>query len=275
MKRKLTIASCAAVSVIFLCALLWSGFGEREPRYGGRSLSEWARIYGSNHWSTVNRELAAEAQFAIQAIGTNGIPFLLKQIGTRESILKREAIRILPAKWQGPLHLRDDSGEIRRAGAQGIAALGPNAVGAIPQLIRLARTHPDEDGRYVPVFALRTLENAAEPAMPFFFECLTNQDMIVRDEAVIALGCMTNHADLVIPALVQHLQRQKASTHIWELSDALGSLGQFGNTAQAAAPEVSSLLRHSDQQVREAATNCLLRIDAKTADKAHSESKQE
>src|ERR1051325_9539906 len=265
MQRKTRAALLLVAGLILLFFFVRIASVSREPHYQGRTLSEWSRIYGSNHWSAAHHELEAEAQSAIQAIGTNGIPFVLGQIGARESFFKREARKTLPAKWHLRLHLRDNSGDIRRTGAHGIAALGSNAAVAIPRLIQIARHHPEEDARYVVTYALRTLCETSEPALPFFLEALTNQVAIIRDEAAIGLGSMANHTDLAMPALIQHLKRQKATTHTFELSDALGSLRRLGRAARPATPEVMTLLGHSVQDVREAATNCLLEIDPEAA----------
>lgn len=132
-------------------------FSGHEPTYQGKPLSGWAQQYGSNHWSGANRAADKEAEFAIQQIGTNSIPFLLDLIRARESALKKKLRTVVPQTWHDKLRLRDNSGKVRRVGAHGLAALGTNAAAAVPALIELATNHPDDDGRYIAVFAIRTL----------------------------------------------------------------------------------------------------------------------
>jgi HEAT repeat protein len=257
--------------ILLLGLLVWMFSAKREPVYNRKTLGEWAQQYGSNHWSGLNREADAEAEGAIRKIGTNAVPFLLSRLRTRESVFKQSARKILPASWHTRLRLRDDSGEVRRVGAHGFAALGTNAGVAVPQLIEIGRNHPEEDGRYVAVFALRTLGEAAEPAIPFFIECLTNQTAIIRGDAALGLGAVNRQPEIVLAALIRYLQMEKTQISLsnFELSDTLGILGyQFGPAAKAAVPEVVTLLTHTEMYVREAATNCLLQIDPEAAVKA-------
>ena len=271
MKSKWKTSSWIILLILLLGFLLWMVTTKREPVYNGKTLSEWAQQYGSNHWSGADRKADAEAEAAIRAIGTNAVPFLLNRLQARESALKRSARKILPATWHARLRLRDDSGNTWRVGAYGFAALGTNAGVVVPQLIEIARNHLEEDGRYVAVFALRTLGEAAEPAIPFFIECLTNQTAIIRGDAALGLGSVHRQPEMVLPALIHYLQNAETKTSLqnFELTDTLGILGlQFGTEAKAAVPEVLSLLTHADSYVRESATNCLLRIDAEAAAKA-------
>jgi len=269
MKVKLRKLSWIVLLILLLGFLTWMLSVKREPAYRGRTLSEWARQYGSNHWSAANREADAEAEAAIRVIGTNAVPFLLDRLQTEESILKRSARQIFPVTWHARLRLRDNSGESRRTGAHGLAALGTNAGMAVPKLIEIARTHPEEDGRYVAVFALRTLGEAAEPAIPFFIDCLTNQTAIIRDEAIVGLGSVQRQPEIVLPILIRYLAAAKTSPHTFEIADTLGVLGyKFGSAAKAAVPDVLFLLTHADSYVRESATNCLLQIDEEAAAKA-------
>src|SRR5712672_162873 len=197
-----------------LLAVVWLGisiFSHREPSYNGKRLSEWARQYGAYHWNGQNRAADKEAEFAIQQIGTNGIPFLLDLIQKRESALKTKLRKILPRKWHDRLHLQDHSGDVRRMGAHGIAALGTNAAVALPSLLQIATHHPDEDGRYIAVFAIRTLGFAAEPAVPFLIQCLTNSVNIIRDDAALALGYNRLSPEIAVPALVQYVNLAKTS----------------------------------------------------------------
>ena len=66
-RRGLIVSACALV----LVAAVWIGGGEYEPRYNGRSLSEWLEIASTNR---------PEGMRALRQIGTNGLPYALKWI---------------------------------------------------------------------------------------------------------------------------------------------------------------------------------------------------
>lgn len=119
--------------------------------------------------------------------------------------MKKKLRTIVPQSWHQRLRLKDTSGDMRRVGAHGLAALGTNAPAAVPVLIEIATQHPEEDGRYLAVFALRTLGVAAEPAIPFFIQCPTNEVSIIRDEAAIGLGGMHHRPGIAVPNLIQYL----------------------------------------------------------------------
>jgi HEAT repeat protein len=237
-------------------------FSGREPRTGGKTLTEWSQQYGSNHWSG-NRVADLEAQAEIRAIGTNAIPFLLKQVAARNSPLKGKLARYLPKQWQSHPLLRADAEETRRAGAHGLAALGTNAAAAVPKLIQLATEHPDEDGRYSAVFALRTLAPASEPAIPLLIQCLTNSSAFIRDDAAMALGAIGRQPDVVVPALVEFVShndevtRLRSTANTFELTDGMTALAKFGAQSNS-LPVMLSLLEHPNSYVREAASNYFL-----------------
>jgi HEAT repeat protein len=241
-------------------------FYPAQPVHNGKPLIAWAQQYGSNNW-TANRAAAEEAQVAIRQIGTNSIPFLLRLMESRESSLKKRFRQVLPRKWHATLRLEDQSGDVRRIGAHGLAALGTNAPGAVPPLIELAKNHPDEDGRYLAVFALRTLGPAAEPAVPFYIQCLTNKDGTIRNEAAVGLVLIPRHWNTTFPPLLEYLESIKESRG-WELPHAIQLMGQMGTNARPAVPVLTSLLSHSQADVRQAVTNSLLWIDPDAANKA-------
>lgn len=165
--RRTKLAGVILVAFVF-ALLAWRFLYSPEPVYNGKPLSAWAQQYGSNHWGGANRAADKEAEIAIRQIGTNAIPFLLDLIRVRDSALKRKLRPLIPRTWPQRLQLGDALGEIRRTGAHGLAALGTNAPAAVPALLEIATHHPDEDGRYIACFALRTLGVAAESAIPFF-----------------------------------------------------------------------------------------------------------
>jgi hypothetical protein len=246
------------IAVLLVVAL----FFEREPRWQSKSLSYWAFQYGSNNWSAGHGSVAhREAEKAILGIGTNGIPFLVNQLRATDSKIMRTVRSHLPKKWRNNYPFRDNSAETRRCGAYGLAALGTNAASAVPELIKTATNHKEEDGRYIAVFALRTLGPAGEPAMPFLISCLTNAIDSIRDEAAIGLGDIGRHPAVVLPALIQFVKERAVShPNNYEVPDAINAISKYASDARVAGPLLTTLLSHSNANVREAATNCIARV---------------
>jgi HEAT repeat protein len=264
--RTKRFAAVVVLAFLVAAAVVWRFLRRVEPIYNGKSLTFWAQQYGSNNWSG-RKELAREAEFAVRQIGTNAILFLLDLMQARDSDLKKRLRQHVPRKWHDSLHLNDNSDKVRRIGAHGLAALGTNAPAAVFPLIELARQHPNEDGRYIAVFALRTLGPAAEPAIPFYLQCLTNKDNTIRNEAAVGLARIPHRRETTLPAILKYLESIENSDG-WELYSAIELLGRFGTNAKPAVPRLLSLLNDSNPRVREAVTNSLLWIDPDAAEKA-------
>lgn len=258
-----TLIIAVLIGIAFLLGVpMWF---KREPRWEGKPLSYWSSQYGSNHWGAGHGSLAhREAEEAIRGIGTNGIPFLLSQLRARDSAVMQKLRPYLRLQWRTNSFFRDESDEKRRRGAYGLAALGTNAVSAVSDLIEIGSSHPEQDGRYIAVFALRTLGPGAEGAIPFLIRCLTNDVFVIRDDAAIALGTIGRQPEVAVPALIQFVEdRANGSGNNIELRDAIEAIAKFGLNAQTAGPALLSLLSHSDSGVREAVTNCIASIGVK------------
>ena len=258
-----------AVAVLLIAFLVWAVLHHREPVYNGKPLTDWAQQYGSNRWSGASGAAAAnEAEFVIRQIGTNSIPFLIDLIRATDRPFKRKLRTILPPRWHDAFDLKDDSGKLRRIGAHGLAALGTNAPTAVHALIEVGKTHPDPDGRYIAVFALRNLRSAAEAAVPFYIQSLTNSDSTIRNEAAIGLVLVPRQWPATLPHLMKYLDSIK-STSGWEIMHAVDLFGMYlGTNAQPSVPILLSLLNHDEPRVRESVTNALPRIDPEVATKA-------
>jgi len=259
---KSVLVLAVAILAVGIVVFVWKATYRPEPVYKGKALTHWAQQYGSNNWRAGGREAAAEAQLAIQQIGTNGVPFLLDLIRTKESPTKTKLRNLLPPSWHTRLRLNDKGDEIRRTGAHGLAALGTNAPAAVPYLIQIASSHSEDDGRYIAAFTLRAMGHAAEPAIPFLVQCLTNRMETIRDEAALALGYLRLRHEIVVPALTDYLNAVIAAKAFgWEFQDAVASLSEFGTNATPAVPALLGLLNHSDAKVRSQVTNALALID--------------
>jgi HEAT repeat protein len=209
--------------------------------------------------------VSKEAESAIRTIGSDAISHLLGMIETPEPFWKVKLRERLPKRWHRGLRLKDTSYEQRRAGSFGLAALGERAAPAVPELIRIAKEHLDDDSRYMAVFTMRTLGHAAEPAIPFLIQCMTNETWMVRHDATIGLGYLQLRPDLVVPALVEHLRRTDVAANLGEedVCDTIQSLGWHETNAVTVFGLVSGYLDSDSQRIRDAATNALWRIDQK------------
>ena len=129
-------ALVAATAAII--AFAWPA--EREPVYHGQKLSEWLRIYRR---PMHDRDNKLEARAAIQQIGTNAIPCLLKWIAARPPAWSR-AVGRLHASWNpanriiNALQERSvQTADMRWTAAFGFEILGETASNAIPNLVRM------------------------------------------------------------------------------------------------------------------------------------------
>jgi hypothetical protein len=172
--RRVMLIGVALVASVIVTVLVWPGEKEREPVYQGKKLSEWIL---SQVRPPYDRE---GAKVAVRAIGTNGLPCLLRWVGHQEPRWKYTAqnwFYKLPTRLQWNFVFRGISPHLVTSpgflGVQGIAILGPEAAPAIPELARLA----SDGGR--PTVAHRAMG------------CL----MMINDEGVTEVVKLLNAAD--------------------------------------------------------------------------------
>jgi len=107
---------------------------EREPEYGGKKLSEWVRLY-----SHLDRNPSDIAN-AIQHLGTNAIPYLLKWISYDTPSWKAELYGALNSrlpKVNRRWRLTDAQAERAEDAAEALQFVGPDVVGALPDLTKM------------------------------------------------------------------------------------------------------------------------------------------
>jgi hypothetical protein len=154
-----------------------------EPSYSGKRLGEWlvTNIEGGG-------DLTTAAKNAIQQMGTNAIPALLKRL-----------VYVRPPYCFNPFQIN-----INAAG--GFIALGEQAKPALPELWRLM----DSTNKEVALTAMIATCGTGSNAMPFLIKGLTNEFDIVRNEAAnnLANGIGNQFPELrkqAIPLLVKLL----------------------------------------------------------------------
>ncbi len=175
MKHKRIFLLLAAVGVLAALFFLWPR-GPREPVYQGKTLTQW--VMQANRQQ--RRLETQEARAALKAIGTNAVPFLLKDF-TRPVSLWR--MRLNERARQHPwikFRFRNDYELIRVAG-MGLLWLDSNAAPAVPVVAR----YLDDPLRALEVVFI--LSNTGEAAMPYLAAALSSTNITAARNAVSAL----------------------------------------------------------------------------------------
>jgi hypothetical protein len=237
---------------------------------------------------------------AIQQIGTNGIPFLLKWVAldTSPSPIKRIArdlSRNLPPRTV-PLKIWEwaDSpspvGPLAAGAVNAFGVLGERAASASPRLARLAR---NSSGVGPATQAVNSLVRIGPSAVPALVSVVTNRSGRARFAAAISLPQFGTNVLPAIPALVRVLSDPDGEvvaatamclTRIYAepqlvvpaLTAALGhqdrvarsaaayALADFGWSARSAVPALMAARQDGEWSVANAATEALRRIAPET-----------
>jgi hypothetical protein len=275
-------------ALVLLAMLLWLVLAEREPRYAGRSLSEWYALWakyseGEDPQSVAKAE---EAAHAIREIGTNAIPILFRRLKFDVSLERNQfvilAYKLSPALAEKMvLHLSANKIEPTST----FVILGPRAAPAIPQLTALLYSTNDLQLSRTAAFCLIAIGPDALPtlltalsnpklpccydvaywlgvdrilplgtnisqAVPLLARCTICGDPRLAEAAIAAIGRIGLEPQISIHTLTNCL----ASTNSAVRRAAVRALAPFGKTA---IPFLLDALQDSDQLVQYAAINSL------------------
>lgn len=287
-KVLLLVGCLAAASALILC-----GIHQQEPHYQGRSLSHWLHIYAKDMFvhhhgeEPPPDEEQIQAAEAVRHIGTNALPLLLTHLAYEPSPLTLKCLQKLadlPQRCVPRVLFR----KVLQAEESivGFEILGPVASPAIPRLATLAKdpihnraaeratlalgyigpqslpalldviTNTQGYARYRAITRLGTFGTNATPALPLLLQDLQASDNRVASGAASTLGRLALAPNVVVPELTKCLQ----SSNPLLRSAAVSSLGKFGSVARPATSQVCQRLADSAEDVREQATNALLKI---------------
>lgn len=173
--------------------------GQSEPIVDGRPLSSWLDYY-------VHRQTEAECQMADQALnklGTNAIPTLLRMLRRTDSPLKRKVMVLL-----GKQHfIRVSYVPAERQNQAAYFAfrrLGTNAEAAVPALMQIYERRYSPFSRQCAASSLRPLGPAANAAVPLLKRGLADTNPLVRCDTLLALSSL--QPDLVVSTLTNALR---------------------------------------------------------------------
>jgi HEAT repeat protein len=285
------------VVLLGVCAVfLWP---PKEPSYQGKELSEWLGDLDD----TVVRDWMGrfakreQAGRAIRQMGTNVIPYLLRDLRREDTAGWRDKL-VLLSRRQSLVRLNwktaKEQKEQKKLAASAFEALGPLGKGAIPELNQLLlRDHyyaakalagigrdgvPSlvsalgrEEGPYADTFLTALIDaidsekisrRDAAAALPFALSKLTNTNVPVRGYAALLIGRIRLEPELCVPVLTKHLQDIPVDLQNTGLDLYADILGSYGADARSAIPALIRAEASSDSMLRSAATNALSRIRA-------------
>jgi HEAT repeat protein len=270
---------------VVLGTLAFLVFRTSEPVAQSRPLSSWLVDVDYNQ-PAATRERASKA---IREIGTNALPYLLRDLDPpEESKLRRWLAELLRKQTFVKMRLRTSDQKNRQA-VWAFQTLGPSAKPAIQQLVPLLETNPG----YVPgalagigpdavphlcraldssnasvrgntaaylanaVWDLSIPKSNTIPAVPSLLRNLQDTNHLVRWNSASALGAVTHNPGIVVPALIRALNDSEGAV----AEAAAQALGAFGSDAKQAIPALSAASQHKDSRRRSAAAEALKKVE--------------
>jgi HEAT repeat protein len=279
MKKTFPIILAAVVVVIALFTISCNS-RSRQPVYDGKPLSAWIADLNYEKPDAVR----AQAQKAIRQIGTDSLPFLIKEMRTLGNLWGKMGA----TNFDNSDGLTDRNVNLREA----FATLGPIAKPAIPELVYLlnsATNYANDIAAYAltqidPQFAVVALTQAltnkyigarcsaanelyevrsnAAVAVPNLILCLKDDDSQLRDMSADALGFVRSRHEIAIPALIEALRQDKDFTTRIFAARALGEFGERNDLVISALVQAST--NDLNSHVRLAATNALKTLKAES-----------
>jgi len=282
-KHRAIWLSVAAMSVVVAVLLVASR--TREPIYQEKRLSEWLEDFDS--FFEVERRKNAEE--ALRQMGTNVLPFLVRELRARDSWLKRKMLKLTPKPLLVRMPITVFAHVRRERAVAGFRALGTFGRPALPELSGLlndketasyaARAICQMGNDAVPPLmdalnsrepAVRSaaaeglywLKSDAAPTVPALMAKLKDEQESVRCSAASALGNIGQRGESVIPPLLNALNDPSSSVR----DQAVWAIGKFRPEAKAAVPTLLKIAKEDkDSKVRDSAVNALHLIDPETA----------
>jgi hypothetical protein len=291
-RRSIFLVSCIIFAAI-TAFIFWPG--EREPAYQGKTLSEWLAINGKSNISAAEADKAVRA---IQTMGTNALPSLLRWVDYEPSATRTKMDSLadkLPGWMRQTRLVRRfviDRGIFNAEYARGgFGLLGEQAKPALPALVQklrqtgslerservaesmsyigndafppmlelLADKHLQANTRVAIVFALQGMVSLGSELRPAIPVLI--QCLEETNESLVVESTRTLGSFALLPGLsVPALAKAVGSPHAPVRQSALRALSRFRQKALPGLPAVIKALDDSDPHVRTAATNAVVII---------------
>jgi hypothetical protein len=248
----------AAVLVIAWCAIVATCLRDREPRYEGKRLSYWITQLTLD--PPYDPPMPA-AQVAVRAIGTNALPYLLRNLRSKDSRLTKLLLAIDEKQTVVNLHVKPAAKrceEVWRA----FMALSDIAEPAVPDLVRKVRG----DDELASGVAIEVLPHLGAKGIAAAISLFSSTNAAIRKDAALSLsGWLLGGTNELRYQIYARQYRLRASTAIPALTNLLRDPNDW--VAHAATLSLRVIHQRPDVVVP-ALTNLL--ADSRAAERARS-----
>jgi len=289
-----------AVAAIVVVVVGWAVFREREPVYQGKTLSEWMAV---RQWGDTPAK-KEEADDALQRIGTNALPILLKWLRYEQPQWRNRAyVRLISRlpRWVGGIALFNRLLHNREWEQAGLAAdtvhrLGAGATNAIPELVAIMARTSATNASQRAVYVLASLGTAGLPPMLNALSDPGNAQRQFIARMIPTIRELGSNGHPAVPILLNCLQERDA-VMVMTAAESLGSLrleaeivvpalvrgltnenyavraylakavSEFGKEARGAVPALLEALDDRDDWARKAAAAALEKIGSEELEK--------
>ncbi len=211
--------------------------------------------------SAVSDEL--QAADAVNAIGTKAIPKLLRMLRAKDSPAWEWLAALLDRLSVVKMN-HVPAPELNRRGRWGFEVLRGKARGAVPELAEIYERNLCASSRNETALALAAIGLDAQGAVPALIRGLSDKDPTTFQNTVLALRRIHGRPELVLPGLAKCLD----DTNGLNRTAAAWALFESSGDGHLAAPALVPLLHDPDASVRNVAARILERIDPDAAAKA-------
>ena len=199
-KRGKVVLSLAVLGTVVVAASLvfWPRL-ESQPIYEGRPLQYWVTILDGFYYGAGAK--AVTAGTAVEAAGTNALPFLLRWIQHESLPWQRDLARWLRPFVPSPVFQMINRPPCCRLAGGSVGAfghLGPQAAAAVPELARLANDPGAQETAYLAITALGRIGTNSIPALVAIID---NPRHPLRATAIFALEEVGTNATQAVPHL--------------------------------------------------------------------------
>ncbi len=226
---------------------------DNEPVYKGKPLSVWLKGYDLETKTFPESPEEQQADEAVQHIGTNAIPTLLRMLRKKDPPAD---VKIIMSLVKRSYDILAASRNNNRA-ADAFRNLGPSASNAVPALIEIYGQNISEMSKWSTSDASGYIGPAAEKAIPSLLIGAAGTNNFVRASAINALGRIHGRPELLVPFLIKCLSDSQPDIQ----ESAAGALGNYGPQAKPAVPALLNLVNNPNPNVRLSARISLKHID--------------